>query len=163
VYERILIPTDGSEAAARAFDHAFSLAETYDAELHALYVVDIDSTSFRLGSETVEKTHDAALSDLPPYLRGEGSDAFARIEERADASGLSVETHVAVGAPHREIAHLVEREGIDLVTMASHGRGGVGRLLLGSVTERTVRTVTVPVLVVDVREERTNESENETA
>ena len=124
---------------------------TDDAQIHALYVIDVDATSFRLGSETVERTHDAALSDLPSYLRGDASDALALMRRRADAEGIPIEGRIAVGTPHREITHSVDREGIDLVVMAAHGRGGVRRALLGSVTERTLRSTHVSVLVVDVR------------
>jgi nucleotide-binding universal stress UspA family protein len=59
-----------------------------------------------------------------------------------------VETAVVVGTVHRSIRSYVEENDIDLVVMGTHGRQGIERFLLGSVTERTVRTSPVPVLTV---------------
>lgn len=55
MYEHILVPTDGSDVAEAAVDHALDLAEKYDAEVHALYVVDIDSVNYSLGTEQVDR------------------------------------------------------------------------------------------------------------
>ena len=138
MYSNILVPTDGSPAAADAIDNAIDLAKTYDARLHALYVV--DATSFA--------TIDAGSEIVVEALENEGRKAVSEVEERAADVGVDVETNVVSGTAYRSILKYVDDENIDLVVMGTHGRRGVERFLLGSVTERVVRSAEVPVLTV---------------
>ncbi|GAB7095591.1 universal stress protein [Halolamina litorea] len=138
MYDDILVPTDGSPAATAAIDHAISLAKTYDATVHALYVVDASAfSSIEAGSELVIDA-----------LEEEGQHAVEEITAAAEAAGIDVVTHVVSGTAYRRILDYVDDEGIDLIVMGTHGRSGVERFLLGSVTERVVRTADVPVLTI---------------
>ncbi len=138
MYDDILVPTDGSPAAAAAIDHAVDLAQTYGGRVHALYVVDASAfASIDAGSEMVVDA-----------LEQEGEQAVEAVAERADAAGVETETHVVSGTAYRGILDYIESEGIDLVVMGTHGRRGIERFLLGSVTERVVRSAEVPVLTV---------------
>jgi nucleotide-binding universal stress UspA family protein len=148
MYERILVPTDGSNVAQAAVDHAIDLATKYDAELHALYVADTDAIAYSLGTEQVDRIREgnfAGMSDL----RERAEVATGYVAERAAERGVDVVEHHAGGQPHDMIADYAEDHDVDLVVMGSHGRAGVRRALLGSVTERTLRSTHVPVLVVD--------------
>jgi nucleotide-binding universal stress UspA family protein len=149
MYEEILVPTDGSPAAAAAIDHAVDLAETYDARLHALYVV--DATAFA--------SVDAGSEMVVDALEQEGEQAVEMVRQRGEAGDLEVETHVVSGTAYRSILDYIETEDIDLVVMGTHGRRGVERFLLGSVTERVVRSADVPVLTVREGEKEEDESE----
>ena len=150
MYERILVTTDGSTVAEHAVDHAVDLASTYDAELHALYVVDLEAVTFGLGTEQAERLRQGQFGEMDE-LREKAERATGYVRERAEANGVTVtEVHVG-GQPHERIADYAETNDIDLVVMGSRGRGGIKRALLGSVTERTLRSTTVPVLVVDYR------------
>ncbi|MWG36042.1 hypothetical protein GQS65_16360 [Halomarina oriensis] len=143
--ETVLVPTDGSSYAEEAADHAFDLAARYDATVHAVSVVDQDAVGFDVRStrltEALREQAQAAVDRL-----------VARAEERAVvASGTVVDGHAAT-----EILETVETADAGLVVLGTHGRSGVRRLLLGSVTEVVVRGATVPVLSVpptDRREE----------
>ena len=73
--------------------------------------------------------------------------------DRARDHGLEVTEAIVAGNPHKRIASYAEEHGADLIVMGSAGRGGVRRVLLGSVAERTLRSTDIPVLVVDVRED----------
>jgi len=64
MYEHILVPTDGSDVAEAAVDHALDLAEKYDAEVHALYVVDIDSVNYSLGTEQVDRLKQGRFDEM---------------------------------------------------------------------------------------------------
>lgn len=143
VYETILFPTDGSDASLRALDHALELAGTYDATLHVLYVVD---TSYSYGD------FDGAAVDLTPMfeaLREEGERAIGAVEERAEAAGVDVVGATREdGTVHRALLEYADEIDADLIVMGTHGRRGLNRWLLGSVTERIVRTADVPVLTV---------------
>ena len=150
MYERILVPTDGSRVAKAAVDHAVDIAGKYDAELHALYIADTDAIAYGLGTEQVDRIRQGQFSDMKA-LREEAEDATGYVVERGGARGLTVHEHHAGGKPHRMIADYAEDNDVDLIVMGSHGRAGVRRALLGSVTERTLRSTSTPVLVVDYR------------
>jgi nucleotide-binding universal stress UspA family protein len=148
MYDDILIPTDGSDASKRAVEHAIDMARTYDARLHALYVVDTGAYS----------TLDVGAEMLLDALEEEGEATVKRVEEMAGDAGVSVSTEIASGTPHRTILDYAEDHDVDLIVMGTHGRTGLDRYLLGSVTERVVRTADVPVLTVRTgREDRDEE------
>lgn len=138
MYDEILVPTDGSPAAEAAIDHAIDLAENYDSRVHALFVVDASAfASVEAGSEMVIEA-----------LENEGKEAVQRIREAADEAGVEVLATVRTGTAYRSILDYIEEKEIDLVVMGTHGRRGVERFLLGSVTERVVRSADVPVMTV---------------
>lgn len=138
MYDEILIPTDGTDSVQPAIEHALNLAETYGATLHALYVVDERSYAMM----------DVRTDLIIETLETEGEHAVEMIRERADAADVPVETGVTTGNPYREILDYADENGIDLIVMGTHGRRGLDRYLLGSVTEKVVRSSHVPVLTV---------------
>jgi len=152
MYENILIPTDGSETAKSAVDHAIDHAQKYGARLHALYVVDIDAVNFGLGTEQVDRIKQGNFGEMTE-LKERAEAATGVVVDAAAEYDVDVVEEVRVGTPHDVIAGYANNEGIDLVVMGSHGRSGVRRALLGSVTERVLRSTHVPVLVVDEQRE----------
>jgi len=162
MYERILVPTDGSTVAEAAVDHALDIAGRYGAEVHALYVADTDAIAYGVGTEQVDRIRQGKFERMDD-LREEAEAATGDVAERGAERGLTVHEHHAGGKPHRLIADYAEDEDIDLVVMGSHGRAGVRRALLGSVTERTLRSTDVPVLVVDYQGVQTRSATNDRA
>jgi nucleotide-binding universal stress UspA family protein len=148
MYERILVPTDGSNVAEAAVDQAIDLAEQYGAEVHALYVADTDAIAYGLGTEQVDRIRQGNFSQMTE-LREEAEAATGYVADLAAEHGLDSVEHHAGGQPHKMISDYAEDHDIDLIVMGSHGRAGVRRALLGSVTERTLRSTHIPVLVVD--------------
>jgi nucleotide-binding universal stress UspA family protein len=140
-YDDILLPTDGSEAASAAIEHAIALAGRYDATIHALSVVDLSALAGSYDGG-------AAVPGVIESLEGGSEQAVSEVAERCERHGVDVRTEVTQGTPYQAIGAYVEEGGIDLVTMGTHGRTGLGRYLLGSVTERVVQTSKVPVLTV---------------
>jgi len=142
-FERILVPTDGSGPADDAVDHAIRLAVAADAAIHVVHVVD----------RTVvpdEETGGPVLESLEAVGRAAVEDVIAR----AEAAGVhSVEASVLSGAPAQAIVDYAADRDADLVVMGTHGRSGVDRYLLGSVTEKVVRLAEAPVLSVSPPEE----------
>ena len=138
MYNEILVPTDGSPAADTAIEHAVGLADKYDARVHALYVVDGASYS----------TLEAGSQIVIEALEAEGAEATDRVVEAADDAGVEASTTVTTGTAYRTIQNYVDDNDIDLIVMGTHGRQGLDRYLLGSVTERVVRTSEVPVMTV---------------
>jgi nucleotide-binding universal stress UspA family protein len=142
VYNRILLPTDGSEGINRAAAEAIALAAEVGAELHVLFVV-----------EEIPHASEMMSGQLVAQIRQIGEDAIEDIRERADDAGIDLESHIEEGIPHQAILKYADDADIDLVVMGTHGRSGLDRYLLGSVTERVVRTADVPVLTVRVSDE----------
>ena len=140
-YDDILLPTDGSEAASAAIEHAIALAERYDATIHALSVVDLSALAGSYDGGAAVPGVIESLEEVP-------SRRSARSPSDASATAWTVRTEVTQGTPYQAIGAYVEEGGIALVTMGTHGRTVLGRYLLGSVTERVVRTSEVPVLTV---------------
>ncbi len=140
MYGRILVPTDGSAGMARVVDHAVDLAAVHGADLHLVYVVNTASFA-NLPMETTWEGVDEMLTE-------EGEAALDEAERRA--GDVATERALLEGSPAREIVRYATREGCDLICMGTHGRGGLDRLLLGSVAERVVRSSEVPVLTVRV-------------
>jgi len=144
MYDTILFPTDGSDTAESALAYAIDVADEHDAALHALYVADTDRDSIT-----------TVRGEVVDALKQVGERVVAETAERARDRGLTVHTSVLQGDPFRTIVDYAEEVSVDLVVMATHGRRGVERALLGSVTERVVNTAPVPVLVVNPDTERT--------
>ncbi len=137
VYDEILYPTDGSEGADAALEHALTLAGAMDATVRVLYVVD---TTY-LGSAAAEGTTVESLRAASEEVVAETVEAFA--DRGVEATG-----EVREGEPYKEILAAAGESGVDAVVMGTHGRRGLDRYLLGSVTEKVVRAAEVPVLTV---------------
>lgn len=148
MYERILVPTDGSEVAGVAVDHAVDIAEKYDATVHALYVVDPDWLTYSLGTEQVDRIRQGEFGELTD-LEADAEDATGVVADAARERGQHAIEEVRAGTPHKIITTYADNEDIDLIVIGSHGRSGVKRALLGSVTERVLRSSHLPTLVVD--------------
>ncbi len=139
-YGEILVPTDGSDAAEVAAEHALAVASQHDAAVHVLYVVDARITM---------AADDATRDELREQLETDGASAVGRIRELAARDGLDVDEHIAHGTPWKEILAFAEDASIDLIVMGSAGKSPrEKRVGMGSVSERVVDDATVPVLVV---------------
>jgi nucleotide-binding universal stress UspA family protein len=139
MYETILVPTDSSEGASVAVEHAINIAGTYGATLHALYVVDT-----RMSPISTKIDRDVVI-DL---LDQSGERPTTPVLDRAKEMNIPAIETIRVGVPHKIIREYIDKNDIDLVVMGTHGRTGLEHTLLGSTTERIVRTVDVPVLTV---------------
>ncbi|XVH32696.1 universal stress protein [Haloferacaceae archaeon DSL9] len=136
MFDTIVIATDGSESVRRTVDVALDLAEKFDAEVHALYVVDAGE---------VESSPERVRDDLREALGERGDEALAVVTE---AANREVATAVREGRPAAEIGEYAREVGADVVATGTRGRHGENRFLIGSVAERVVRTCPVPVLTV---------------
>ena len=134
--DSIAVATDGSESVRRAVGVALDLAERFDAEVHALSVVDTDE---------IESSPSELRADLADALERQAHEALADVQDRTDRA---VTTAVREGRPAAEIGSYAREEDVDAVAVGTRGRHGENRLLIGSVAERVVRTCPVPVLTV---------------
>jgi nucleotide-binding universal stress UspA family protein len=137
-YERVLLATDGSEAAEHAAMHGLDLAAALDATVHALSTVETDALAPGAHLESGTTAGHAAAE--------EAVDTIANAAQRRGIDDIV--RHVEEGPPAETIVECVDREAIDAVVMGTTGRRGIERILLGSVTEKTVRSAPVPVITV---------------
>jgi len=154
MYDRILVPTDGSDQQA-VVSQALDLAELADATVHALYVVDEKALNYQPSESGREETRSAR--------REEGEEATRRIAESGDERGVEVVTAIEEGSPAETIVSYADEADADVLVMGTHGRSGVDRYVLGSVTEQVVRTSEVPVLTVNLARQRPAVRDDETA
>lgn len=142
--DKVVLATDLTAASAAATDEAFELAHRLGAAL--LVVSVIDPGSLRLpGGRWTERVD---------QVRARREAAAEHLVERGLGLGVPVECLVWVGDPGEAIVDAADAEDADLIVVGSHGRSGVGRVLLGSVSDFVVRHANCPVLVVRQRRER---------
>ncbi|AEH39373.1 universal stress protein [Halopiger xanaduensis] len=140
MYDRILVPTDGSTHADAAADTALELATALDATVAVVCIVETGL----LGSVSLPGDGGSAEDVL-----GEQAAEFVEeIADRARARDVSVTSDIRQGVPVREILEYAGEVDADVIVMGSRGRGGVSRMLLGSVTEGVTRHSDRDVLVV---------------
>ncbi|WP_435182720.1 universal stress protein [Halobellus sp. EA9] len=140
MYDRILVPTDGSDGTLQALEHALDIAATRDATVHALSVVD---RRLYLAAGEEQKP------ELKASLKDDAREAVDRVADAAADAAVDCETTVRDGIPYRAILDYAEDSDVDLIVMGTHGRSGRDKLAnLGSVTERVVENTDKPILVV---------------
>jgi len=141
---KILYPTDFSELSMYAFRYARDFAETFGAQLHVLHVVD-EAYQYWLATGPNAIPVGPSPQEMIELAKQQMS-AFA--EEHLKDAAFPVVTQVLLGRPFAEIIRYARQQGIDLIVIATHGRGGLTHMLLGSVTEKVVRKSPCPVLTV---------------
>jgi nucleotide-binding universal stress UspA family protein len=141
-FKHILCPIDFSETSIRALTYAAVLATWYEAQLEVLHVV--PAAEDGVGAQ---EPHGRGGSRRP-RPREDIIAAIQRSLHEAGASGLNLKVLAEEGRAHELIAHRAQAQPADLLVMGTHGRSGFNRLLLGSVTEKVLRTAPCPVLTV---------------
>jgi nucleotide-binding universal stress UspA family protein len=136
----LLLPTDGSDPAEAAARRGFDLAAQIDATVHVFSVAD--------SSIATSATYVGDSSRIREQLRDGAETNVTTVEEDARERDLDVVTAVREGIPSKEIVEYTVENGIDGIVMGTHGRGGFGRMVIGSVADKVVRTSPVPVLTV---------------
>lgn len=144
MYKNILIATDGSELAHKAVEQGFALAKAVGAKVTVVTVTEPWTA--------VVPGEMGMAFPVDEYEKGAAENAssiLATVQREAEASGVACETvHVSDQYPAEGIIASAKAQGCDLIVMASHGRRGISRLLIGSQANQVVVHSTVPVLVV---------------
>jgi nucleotide-binding universal stress UspA family protein len=136
--KNILVPTDLSEGAEEALDYACELAKTFGAKIHLLNVIGIPALGVpELGVALTSTVIDSLIRDNQ-----------AALDRLAAAKSCEGQVLLRTGDARDVINQTAKELGCDLIVMGTHGRRGVSRALLGSVTETVVRTAPCPVLTV---------------
>lgn len=145
MYKRILVPVDGSATARRGLQEAIALATLTGGQLRLLHVVDELSAAMAMSGQGGVST------DLFDLLREGGQQVLADAQALAQAAGIAAERVLVEGFTGRLCDHVLAQArqwGAEVIVLGSHGRRGIGRMVLGSDAEQILRTAPVPVLVV---------------
>jgi nucleotide-binding universal stress UspA family protein len=145
MYDRILVPTDGSEATTETLEHALDLAKRHDATVEALYVIDERKYS-GMGPDRKDEARET--------LEKKGERAVEEVAVRADDLAVEAATAVREGLPSEVVIQHARGTDVDVIVIGTHGQSRhVQEVNLGSVTRRVVEGATVPVFVVHIEPE----------
>ncbi|MEO6798698.1 MAG: universal stress protein [Rhodanobacter sp.] len=143
MFKHILLPIDGSELSLRAAKVGIELAQTCGARVYALHVVP--------AFQAINYISEAAAASEPAYTEqamGLATEYLAQVQRLAEEAGVKYSGGYDIAErAHEIILQTASEKHCDLVVMASHGRRGLSRLLLGSETQKVLLQVDVPVLV----------------
>ncbi|MBP7646453.1 MAG: universal stress protein [Comamonas sp.] len=146
MYERILVATDGSSLSDKAVSHAMDLAKLSGASVVALKVIPRYPRSYLEGGATVDLSE---IKRIEAQWADQAQSVLNKIKMDGKAMGVTVKTSIAKSDLIAEsIIAAADKQNVDLIVMASHGRKGIKRLLLGSETQHVLTHSQVPVLVL---------------
>lgn len=147
MYQKILLPTDGSKFAENAAQHAIWIASRSGAEIIVLNVIETSSLVGLPAEDLIVR--------IKEMLKEEGRRSLERISEMVSDSeaelkieDIQITLKTEEGSPAESIIKTIDSENIDLVVMGTSGKHGLDRFLLGSVTEKVVRSAKCPVMAV---------------
>jgi universal stress protein A len=138
--KKVLVATDFSEFSAAAMEYAKMFAARFKAKVYLVHVVDIAPLIGPGGGPSTFTISHEVEQDATIEMRRFAAKHFGRMK--------NLELIIGQGDPRQEIVKLVEKEKIDLIVMATHGRTGLAHVILGSVAERVVQNSPVPVVMV---------------
>lgn len=142
MFKRILVPTDGSELSDKAIDGAVALAKSLNASLVGVTVIEPYSYS------NLSEYRPETMDDYEERMAKAAAARLGRVTDRATAAGVAVQTlSLKSFTPFEAIISAASTEKCDLIMMASHGRRGLGAVLLGSETQKVLTHSTIPVMV----------------
>jgi nucleotide-binding universal stress UspA family protein len=142
MFRKILVPTDGSELSAKAIDGAVEMAKRLGAKIVGVTVIEPYSYA------TLSEYRPESFEDYEARMTKVARERLDKLEAAARAANVEVETVVAKSfAPYEAIIDTATKSGCDAIFMASHGRRGLGAVLLGSETQKVLTHSKIPVMV----------------
>ena len=157
MYERILVPLDGSKVGEAALAHVEELVSKMAPKVKTEVIL------FQVISTLTHYVIAGEASVQVPYsekeieqIKKKAKNYLDKASEDLRSKGINVKMKVATGKAAEEIVKAADALKADLVAMSTHGRSGLSRLTFGSITDKVLRTGTVPVLVVRAPKEAVN-------
>jgi len=146
--EKVLLPLDGSEVGEAAIPNVVDVITRFnpdEIEITLLHV--ISQFSYSALSESVN-TEFALNGDQLQELKQQANEYLQKVATRIRKRGITVNIMVTVGHPAEEIIRVSQELGVNLIAMSTHGRSGIGRWALGSVTDKVLHHSSIPVVTV---------------
>lgn len=143
MFEKILYPTDFSDVAKKALQYVKRLKEAGSQEVVVLHVIDQSNLELLSSYSAIQD-----YLNIEREIEEKASQEIEFIANELKQLGFSVKTRIEKGIPFREILRVTEEEKPSVVVVGSHGKSNLEEILLGSVSEKVVRKVKYPVMVV---------------
>jgi nucleotide-binding universal stress UspA family protein len=144
MFNKILVPLDGSDLAECVFPYVVDIAKTRSSKVEAVFVVEHYEMPFHGGvifdEENLTAIEQSAKKGAEKYMR--------RVQKRLFSKGIDVEATVLEGKIADTLVDYAGTNGFDLVIMATHGRSGLARWVVGSVADKVVHYSNIPVLLI---------------
>lgn len=154
-YKKLLVTHDGSECASAVLPHAVSMAIALNAEVLLLHVIGPFTPSVRITSTygigvfTSPEIDEAAARELAKRARKTATKKLEEIKDELISAGIKkVHIKVEEGYAPELILYIAKEKNVDIIMMSTHGRTGLKKVLIGSVTEHVIHRATCPILVV---------------
>ncbi|MFC1978157.1 universal stress protein [Chloroflexota bacterium] len=149
MYKKILVPLDGSELAECVLPHAGSIAKGCNVESITFIRVVEPVQIPRATDDDGYTLSDRVLQQMEADSKTEAERYLTELTGRAEYDGMNITSQVLTGGQAADmIAEYATKNGVDLIAIATHGRSGISRWVLGSVADRVLRSSSVPVLMV---------------
>ena len=160
MFQKVLVPLDGSEMAESVLPYVEDIGRCYSAEVILLQVVPTPqdrsiATVFQPSLAVPGSIEDVTALPHPVYrdqemesLRAEAERTLAGVSNRLREAGLEPRIVVLFGRPSERIVEYATKEEVDLIALSTYGRTGLGRWAFGSVTKRVMRATDIPVLLI---------------
>jgi nucleotide-binding universal stress UspA family protein len=145
-WKTILVPHDFSSSANHALAIARDEAKAHGAKILVLHVIELPSQF--IADSVIMPEPTGAPINVKDYAVRQAEAHLSDLAARLAKDGATITTFIRVGKPTDEITQFATENAVDLVIMGTHGRTGLAHMLLGSVTERVVRTCPMPVLTI---------------
>jgi nucleotide-binding universal stress UspA family protein len=157
MYEHVLVALDGSAPAERVMAHAEAFAMSFHSTI-TLVRATVAAETLLAETATAEPISGdvAPLIDPTPIVEGDRDEAVQyldRMARRLRTHGVTVNTEHPEGPADQEIVDRAKALKVDLIMMTTHGRGGLGRILFGSVADKVLRHASCPVLIIRINED----------
>jgi len=148
MYQKILVPLDGSKLAECVIPHVEEIAMHCGANEVVLVSVTEPVQGYRVFEDYSQEAEERLVPEAVGKQQKQAQNYLDRVAKGLDAKGVKVQTEVLLGSPAEEISLYAEHRGCNLIIIASHGRSGLSRWTHGSVADKVFRAVRVPVLMV---------------
>ena len=146
MYNKIMVPLDGSELAECVLPHVEALAKGCQAKEVILVRAFVPFRAVNIGGEYVP--NEKEITRIDADFKAEAQDYLEKVAERLNLSGIAARWAILTGKPSEILSDFAKADNCDLIIMATHGRSGVSRWVWGSIADRILRSACVPVLMI---------------
>ena len=147
MYKKIMVPLDGSKLAETVFPHVETVLHGCSAP-EVVFVQAVEPISIPIGREVSQLTSFEQVKTFETHQRADAEKYLQEVVARFQKAGTNARLEVINGKPADALSEYAAKSGVDLIIMATHGRSGIPRLVMGSVADRLMRSTCAPVLLV---------------
>jgi nucleotide-binding universal stress UspA family protein len=147
MYNKILVPLDGSPVAECVIPHVEALAKSPEREVQLITIIE----PFEMPTRGKIALSDDDIKQANAEMKQEAHRYLDQVSQKLIRSGIKVHPIVLVGKPAETLVEYVNDNDIDILIMATHGRSGISKLFWGSVAEKVMRSINIPILLIKTK------------